>query len=75
MGRVFPASGRVLTCQFSVMMGLPLSCLVLKGLPNLPAGGQPAGQALTLTYAAALFIMGLSVSWCSALIFPSAVLR
>ncbi|GAB4813864.1 hypothetical protein N2152v2_000910 [Parachlorella kessleri] len=74
--RRWPNSGRILACQLSepqggggaggylqlvVLSGLPLSFLLLKGLP---AGGI-MGQ-YTLPYGAVLLLMGLSVSWCGA---------
>jgi MFS family permease len=57
LARRFPNSpnGRILTNQASVLIGLPLSFLLLKGLPP--------GQHLLL-YGAVLFVFGLCISWC-----------
>ncbi|KAL4436794.1 hypothetical protein ABPG75_003933 [Micractinium tetrahymenae] len=59
--RRLPSSpnGRILTNQLSVLLGLPLSFLLLKGLPM--AASMDAYRAL---YGAVLFVFGLSISWC-----------
>lgn len=57
MARRLPNYGRVLTNQLSVLAGLPLSFLLLKGLPS--GAGASAGL-----YGAVLFVMGSTVSWC-----------
>lgn len=59
--RRLPSSpnGRILTNQLSVLIGLPLSFLLLKGLPV--AASMEAYRAL---YGAVLFVFGLSISWC-----------
>lgn len=49
-------------CQCSVLMGLPLSCLVLKGLPTVPVG-DASTNSLAMTYAAAMLLMGATISW------------
>ncbi|EFN58437.1 hypothetical protein CHLNCDRAFT_140406 [Chlorella variabilis] len=58
MARKLPNSpnGRILTNQLSVLIGLPLSCLVLKGLPV----GVDMGRFSSL-YGCVLFVFGL---WC-----------
>lgn len=74
-----PLHGRIAVCQLSVFLGLPLSCLLFKGLA-LPRGvemvlfedngaaesstGAHAGHALL--YAVVMLTMGLSISWCGA---------
>ena len=62
MSRAYPNVGRILTCQTSVLMGLPMSCLVLKGLPT--AATASAGiNGLAITYGIAMFVLGLTISW------------
>ena len=54
MARRLPNYGRVLTNQLSVLIGLPLSFLLLKGLP---AGGSSSVGL----YGAVFFVMGATV--------------
>ena len=63
MSRVHPNVGRILTCQCSVLMGLPLSCLVLKGLPTKAMDGSTDANSLGITYAVAMFVLGSAISW------------
>ena len=65
MSRLYPNGGRILTCQCSVLMGLPLSCLVLKGLPTTPVGDATT-NSLVITYAIAMLVMGATISWYAA---------
>ncbi|KAL6771840.1 hypothetical protein ACKKBG_A28005 [Auxenochlorella protothecoides x Auxenochlorella symbiontica] len=59
MAARYPGSGRVFANQVSVVLGLPLSVLLIKGLPQ-PVAGDPHFGA----YAGVLLLMGLLVSWC-----------
>ena len=64
MSRAYPNVGRILTCQTSVLMGLPMSCLVLKGLPTAATAATASGMnGLAITYGIAMFILGLTISW------------
>jgi len=69
--QLFPDSGRVLIAQTSVASGLPLSILLLRGLP------QSNAIDLVPWYTLALAVMGLSVSWsasaCNAPVFADIV--
>lgn len=56
---LFPDSGRILIAQTSVVSGLPLSILLFRGLP------QDAATTMASWYGITLFVMGLSISWCS----------
>ncbi|CAG9466628.1 unnamed protein product [Pedinophyceae sp. YPF-701] len=58
-----PNHGRILGAQFSVFMGLPLSWLLIKGLPQ----GDFAAQIQTydVLYGTVMFLMGLVISWCA----------
>ena len=66
LSKGYPNAGRVVTCQLSVIMGLPLSCLVLKGLPTAAVGENTSMNTLAVTYGVALFTMGIAISWCAA---------
>ncbi|KAF8072654.1 hypothetical protein HT031_000314 [Scenedesmus sp. PABB004] len=60
MARRLPNSGRIYTAQFSVACGIPLTWLLLHGLPRSAwAGAAPA-------YAAVLFVAGLTCTWAGA---------
>ena len=61
MARRLPSAGRIVTCQISVMGGLPLSALVLKGLPTAGLGGGM--DRLALTYGSCMLLMGFMISW------------
>lgn len=63
MGTKWPNGGRVAACQCSVLMGLPLSCLLLKGLPTVPVG-DASTNSLAMTYAGTMLVMGATISWC-----------
>jgi len=69
MGSRWPGGGRVAACQCSVAMGLPLSCLVLKGLPTVPVGDGTT-NSLALTYGAAMLLMGCCISWSAPSTYP-----
>ena len=75
MAKLYPNSGRILTCQFSVLCGLPLSCLVLKGLPTA-AGATAAGgmNSLALTYGVAMLVLGSTISWYVDMMKPVSIL-
>lgn len=60
MARRLPNSGRIFTAQISVASGIPLTWLLLKGLPYSMWAGQP------LAYAAVLFCLGLVCTWAGA---------
>ncbi|KAL6498132.1 hypothetical protein OROGR_028529 [Orobanche gracilis] len=53
----YPHSGRIMCAQFSASMGIPFSLFLLKVIP------QQVGSYYT--YAATLFLMGLTISWCA----------
>ncbi|KAK9813231.1 hypothetical protein WJX72_011069 [[Myrmecia] bisecta] len=63
MEKAQPNRGRILTAQFSALSGIPLTVILLKGLPTSAAAGI---DSLAITYGCVLFIMGLLVSWCGA---------
>jgi hypothetical protein len=52
-----PDHGRIATCQFSVLAGIPLSLHLFKGLP---LGSSPG---LVAVYGAVFALMGLLSSW------------
>lgn len=60
MARALPNSGRVLTAQLSVFSGVPLTWLLLKGLPGSRLAAVPGA------YAAVMFFMGLTCTWAGA---------
>lgn len=60
MAKQMPNNGRVFTAQFSVACGIPLTWLLLKGLPHSAFAGDP------LAYAVVMFIMGLTCTWAGA---------
>ena len=59
MAKWSPSGGRIMACQVSVTLGLPLSALWLKGLP-LPSPEHPSVAWL---YACIMFVLGCSISW------------
>jgi hypothetical protein len=61
MSRALPGSGRVYTAQLSVVLGMPLSMLLLKGLPAAAAAGLPQSRASA--FGAVMFLMGLLITW------------
>lgn len=61
MAARYPDSGRVLTAQVSVCLGLPMSFLLLKVLPDLTTGVPSSMNAAA--FAVTLFSMGLMVTW------------
>lgn len=60
LARWWPNSGRIITAQLSVLLSLPLSCLLLKGLPTHDVGHRLAMRNL---YAVVMFLFGLCISW------------
>jgi MFS family permease len=67
-----PARGRVIVVQLAIINGLPLSTLLLKGLPVPPVPidtieetiAVGASSALCALYFFVLLCMGLVISWC-----------
>jgi hypothetical protein len=60
MAKRLPNNGRILTAQISVFCGIPLTWLLLKGLPSSSLAGQP------LAYGVVMFTMGLTCTWAGA---------
>lgn len=60
MARKLPNNGRIFTAQFSVLCGIPLTWIILKGLPASAYASTP--QA----YAALMLLMGLTCTWAGA---------
>lgn len=58
--RRLPNSGRIFTAQFSVACGIPLTWLLLKGLPASSWAGQASA------YGCVMFVMGLTCTWAGA---------
>ncbi|KAK9866373.1 hypothetical protein WJX84_011358 [Apatococcus fuscideae] len=56
-----PNFGRILVAQFSVLVSLPLSVVLLKGLPT---SGAPSMDARSNLYGFVIFFFGLMISWC-----------
>ncbi|KIZ04451.1 hypothetical protein MNEG_3510 [Monoraphidium neglectum] len=61
MARRLPDSGRIFTAQFSVASGIPLTWLLLKGIPS-----QAALATDPRAYSAVLFVLGLTCTWAGA---------
>eukprot|EP00198_Chlamydomonas_reinhardtii_P001999 XP_001691335.1 predicted protein [Chlamydomonas reinhardtii] len=58
-----PHHGRIALVQFSVAVGIPLTALLLRGLPaDVAAAGAGGGVA---AYGAVLLTMGLLITWAS----------
>ncbi|XP_051127516.1 uncharacterized protein LOC127248956 [Andrographis paniculata] len=57
LSRKYPNAGRVMCAQFSSFMGIPFSLFLVRVIP------QEVGNYYT--YAATLFLMGLTISWCA----------
>jgi MFS family permease len=55
--RKFPDHGRIVACQFSVGIGVPLSIVLFKALPLSSSAGAVVGYALVLS------ITGLLITW------------
>ncbi|KAK9284371.1 hypothetical protein L1049_023542 [Liquidambar formosana] len=55
MSHIYPHSGRVMCAQFSAFMGIPFSWFLLKVIPQ--------SVSSYYTFAATLFLMGLTISW------------
>ena len=53
----FPNHGRIVACQFSVGIGVPLSILLFKALPLNASAGAIVGYAVVLT------VTGLLITW------------
>jgi hypothetical protein len=60
MARRLPNNGRILTAQASVFCGIPLTWLLLKGLPASAWARAPA------VYGAVMFVTGLTCTWAGA---------
>ena len=60
LSKRWPNTGRIITAQLSVLLSLPLSCLLLKGLPTHDVGHRTAMRSL---YALVMFLFGLCISW------------
>lgn len=56
-----PDSGRIMAAQFSVACGLPLSMILLKGLPTEDPHGFT--DSLAPRYAIVMALFGLLISW------------
>ena len=56
-----PDKGRIMAAQFSVACGLPLSIILLKGLPTEDALGFT--DSLAPRYALVMSLFGLLISW------------
>lgn len=59
LASLYPNSGRVFTAQVSVLLGLPLSVLLLWGLP----AGEGHVQNSTYSFAIVFFSMGSLITW------------
>ncbi|CAK9153091.1 unnamed protein product [Ilex paraguariensis] len=57
MSLIYPHSGRIMCAQFSAFMGIPFSWFLLRVIPQ--------SVSSYLTFAATIFIMGLTISWCA----------
>eukprot|EP00879_Flechtneria_rotunda_P007571 GHRR01007942.1.p1 GENE.GHRR01007942.1~~GHRR01007942.1.p1 ORF type:complete len:451 (+),score=151.73 GHRR01007942.1:1591-2943(+) len=60
MAKRLPNNGRIFTAQISVFCGIPLTWLLLKGLPHSRYAAEPAAYALVM------FCMGLTCTWAGA---------
>ncbi|KAG2426257.1 hypothetical protein HXX76_013015 [Chlamydomonas incerta] len=66
-----PHHGRIALVQFSVAVGIPLTALLLRGLPVDVAagagggGGSGGGSGGVVAYGAVLVAMGLLITWAS----------
>ncbi|XP_077216536.1 uncharacterized protein LOC143851095 [Tasmannia lanceolata] len=57
MSRIYPQAGRVMCAQFSAFMGIPFSWFLLTIIPQKVENWS--------IFAATLFLMGLTISWCA----------
>ncbi|XP_040986393.1 multidrug resistance protein 2 [Juglans microcarpa x Juglans regia] len=55
LSQIYPNSGRIMCAQFSAFMGIPFSWFLLTVIPQLVGS--------YFTFAATLFLMGLTISW------------
>ncbi|XP_031480617.1 uncharacterized protein LOC116250814 [Nymphaea colorata] len=55
VSRVYPNTGRIMCAQFSALMGVPFSFLLLIGIPQT--------ETSWFSFAVTLFLMGLTISW------------
>ncbi|KAK6922755.1 Major facilitator superfamily [Dillenia turbinata] len=55
MSRIYPHSGRIICAQFSAIMGVPFSLVLLRVIPQSVSSWH--------AYAITLFLMGLAISW------------
>ncbi|CAK9153092.1 unnamed protein product [Ilex paraguariensis] len=53
---IYPNSGRIMCAQFSAFMGIPCSWLLLRVIPQ--------SVSSYFAFAATMFIMGFTISWC-----------
>ena len=60
MAKRLPNNGRILTAQISVFCGIPLTWLLLKGLPSSSLAATP------VAYGVVMFVMGLTCTWAGA---------
>lgn len=60
MAQRLPNNGRIFTAQISVFCGIPLTWLLLKGVPGSAYAAEP------LAYGAIMFTMGLTCTWAGA---------
>ncbi|XP_008786124.2 uncharacterized protein LOC103704553 [Phoenix dactylifera] len=57
VSKFYPDTGRIMCAQFSAFMGIPFSWIVLAVIPQSVNSWN--------AFAVALFLMGLSISWCA----------
>lgn len=60
MAKKMPNNGRIFTAQISVFCGIPLTWIILKGLPASPYASTPAA------YGCMMLLMGLTCTWAGA---------
>jgi hypothetical protein len=60
MAKKMPNNGRIFTAQISVFCGIPLTWIILKGLPASPYASTP------VAYACMMLLMGLTCTWAGA---------
>ncbi|KAE9466939.1 hypothetical protein C3L33_01154, partial [Rhododendron williamsianum] len=57
MSQIYPHWGRIICAQFSAFMGIPFSWFLLTVIPQ--------SVSSYFTFAVTLFLMGLTISWCT----------
>jgi hypothetical protein len=60
MAKKMPNNGRIFTAQISVFCGIPLTWIILKGLPASPYASTP------VAYGCMMLLMGLTCTWAGA---------